>query len=162
VEGKQRLGSCGVELRQIHQCRTPQRPCDVSILPAGFGASLPVAVKLDGTDERDVAHLACEWNPVVGEIQPGGELLQIMVLAGAHVTAQRDMERSVGDPGSADLLDRGESVEHPQIDIMRIGLRDLVVALLVIGERGRNLEYFEFDRLPLPGRIGEGDFFRHW
>ena len=85
-----------------------------------------------------------------------------MVFAGAHVAAQRHVQRRVGHPGPANSLDRGESIEHPQIDIVRIGLGDLALALLVIGEGAWDLERFEFNRLPLPGWIGESDFLRHW
>ena len=74
MEGKQCFGSGGIELRQVHQCRTAQRSGDVSVLPVRLGATLAVAVKLDGPDECDVAYLACERDPVIGELQTGGEL----------------------------------------------------------------------------------------
>ena len=94
VESEQGLGACGVQLREVDEGRAAQRPGDVAVLPAALGPALAVTVELDRADERDVADLAGQRDAVVGESEQRGELLEVVVLAGAHVAAQREVQRS--------------------------------------------------------------------
>ena len=114
VEGEQRLGAGGVELRQVEQRRAPQRPGDVPVLPTALRAALPVPVQLHRPDQGDVAHLAGQRDPVVGEAEQGGELLQVVVLAGPHVAAQRHVQRAVVEVLATDLFQLGSRYSIPR------------------------------------------------
>ncbi len=161
VQGEQGLRPGGVQFRHVDQGRAPQRPGDVAVLPAALGAALAVAVELDRPDQGDVAHLAGQGDPVVGEAEQSGELLQVVVLAGPHVTPQRHVEGGVGDLLPPDLLEAGQLVEHAEVDVVRIGLGDLPGALLAVGQARRQRGPGQADRGALPGGVDEGDLLSH-
>ncbi len=126
VEGEQRFGAGGVQFGEVDERRPAERPGDVTVFPAGLGASLAVAMQLGRPDQGDVANLAGEGNPVVGESEQSSELLDVVVLAGAHVAPDGDVQRYERVGGLAtDLLDLGELVEHAEIHVVRVGLGDL-------------------------------------
>ena len=156
VEGEQRLGAGGVQLGEVEQRRAPQCPGDVAILPPALGAALAVAVEPGRPDEGHVADLAGERDPEVGEPEPGGELLDVVVLAGAHVASDREMEREKARRvGAPHCLDLGEAVQHPEIDVVGVGGGDLADALIVVGHVVGNCEPFEDDGFSRPYGILE-------
>jgi hypothetical protein len=69
-----------------------------------------------------------------------------VVLAGAHVAPDRDVERhEASAPERRTFLELGEAVQHPQVDIVGVGLGDLPGAELVIGEARIDLEPLQLD-----------------
>ena len=72
----------------------------------------------------------------MGEAEQGGELLQVVVLAGPHVAAQRHMQRAVVEVLAADLFQLGEPVQHPQVDVERVGVGDVLHPGVVVGYVG--------------------------
>ena len=86
MQSEQRLGAGRVQLRQVEQGRPAQGPGDLAVLPARLGASLAVPLELGGSDQGHIAHLAREGNAVVGETHEGGELFDVVVLTGPHMT----------------------------------------------------------------------------
>ena len=159
VQGEQRLGAGGVQFGQVHQGGPAQRPRDVTVLPTTLGASEAVPVELDRADQGDVPHLSRQRYPVVGQAQPGGELLDVVVLAGSHVAAHREVERDRAlrllPP---DLLHLREPVEHADVDIVRVRLRNLVDALLVVADPPPGYDdRLQSDGPTFSGRVGEGD-----
>ena len=147
VEGEEGFGPGGIQLGEVEQGRPAQRPGDVAVLPPALGSALAIAVKTGRSDQGHVAHLPGERDPVVGQAEPGRELLDVMVLAGAHVAPHRQMKRR--EPfrvGAPNRLDLGKAVEHPEIDVVRIGLGDLADSLWVVGHALVDLELLERDR----------------
>jgi hypothetical protein len=49
---------------------------------------------------------------------------------------------------ATDSFDLSESVEHSQVDVVRVRLRDLPYPLVVVGDIPGNLETLEGDRRP--------------
>jgi hypothetical protein len=89
-------------------------------------------------------------------------LLEVVVLAGAHVTSQREVERSVGEVAPAHHLELGQSVQHPEIHVVGIEVGDVLLALPAIGQFGRDFGDFEIDGLADPIGVFKGNDVRHW
>src|SRR5688572_14802883 len=86
-------------------------------------------------DEGDVAHLSCERDPVIGQPELRRELLDVVVLPGAHVAPDREMKRrETFRFGPAYRLDLGKAIEHAEIDVVRIGGGDLAEPLIMVGD----------------------------
>jgi hypothetical protein len=92
----------------------------------------------------------------------GCELFDVVVFAGSHVAPDGQMERGESfGLGPADGFDLSKPIEHPQIDIVRIGLGDLPHPLVMILEIARNLEAVECDWRTNAGGIGDRDLVSH-
>ncbi len=72
------------------------------------------------------------------------------------------MERGVGEVVTADDLELGQPVQHPEIDVVRVRLRDVGVSRLEVGQIGRKRGDLERDRLALAGGVFECDCLSHW
>ncbi|MCA1735296.1 MAG: hypothetical protein LC739_04050 [Actinobacteria bacterium] len=92
----------------------------------------------------------------------GGELLDVVVLAGAHMTAHRKMERrETFRVRAAHRLHLGKAVEHPEIDVMGVGLRDLANPLVEVDDLLLHVKLLQGHRRPQTARMLEAHFFRH-
>src|SRR5690606_11231245 len=120
-----------------------------------------VSIETGRPDQGDIADLAGEWNAEVGESHGGSELLDVVILSGTHVPADGDVEwYQPGSTGSSGGFELGEAIEHPQIDIVGIGLRDLSCPEFGLIMIRVHLELLQFDRRSLTPGVFEYDFLR--
>ena len=161
VQGEEGLRPGRVELGQVDESRTSQRPRDVAVLPAALGAALAVPVELHRSDQRDVTHLPRQRDAVVGRAEEGRELLQVVILAGAHVASQSQVERDAVEILAANGLQSGQPIQHSQVDVVRIRLRDMGNPKVVVRKVRGDVDRLELDRLALAAGVLERDPFRH-
>ncbi len=81
-----------------------------------------------------------------------------MILAGSHVAPDRQVQRGEAFRlGSTYRLDLGEAIEHPEVDVVGVGLGDLSDSLITVGNVGGDREPLQLDRWSGSHRILEGD-----